>query len=65
LRDLPRRAAAEAAGAWRKDIRFARILADHLAGMTDAYAIAEHARLMEMGAIPIPSAAQLRREEST
>jgi hypothetical protein len=31
--------------------------------MTDAYALAEHARLLEMGAIPIPSVEQMRREE--
>jgi hypothetical protein len=31
--------------------------------MTDAYALEEHARLMEMGAVPIPSVEQLRREE--
>ena len=37
-------------------------VADYLAGMTDAYAIREHARLTEIGAIPIPSAEQLRRE---
>jgi hypothetical protein len=33
--------------------------------MTDAYALAEHARLLEMGAVPIPSLEQLRREELT
>ncbi len=64
LRDLPRdEAAAEIAGYYREDPRFARVLSDYLAGMTDAYAVAEHARLMEMGAIPIPSVEQLRREE--
>jgi hypothetical protein len=31
--------------------------------MTDGYALAEHARLLEMGAVPIPSLEQLRRED--
>lgn len=63
-RDLPREAReAEASRHYRRDGRFARLLADHLAAMTDGYALAEHARLMGMGAIPIPSAEQLRREE--
>jgi dGTPase len=66
LRDLPRSAQrAEVARRYRKDSRFIRVLADHLAAMTDPYAIAEHARLTEMGAIPIPSAEQIRREESS
>jgi hypothetical protein len=43
--------------------RFARAVADYLAGMTDAFALAEHGRLLKMGAVPIPSAEQLRREE--
>jgi len=65
LRDLPGSAVeAEVARRYRPDPRFARLLADYLAGMTDAYAIAEHDKLMRMGAIPIPSAEQLRREES-
>ena len=32
--------------------------------MTDTYAMAEHARLIEMGAVPIPGAEQLRREDA-
>lgn len=65
LRDLPRDAVeAEVARSYRRDGRFVRILGDHVASMTEAYALAEHARLREMGAIPIPSAEQLRREES-
>ncbi len=65
LRDLPREALErDATGLYRGDPRFARLLGDYLAGMTDAFAVAEHARLLEMGAIPIPSAEQLRREES-
>jgi hypothetical protein len=32
--------------------------------MTDAYALAEHARLLAMGAVPIPSLEQLRREDA-
>jgi len=65
LRDLPRaEAEAEAAGRYRKDPRFARIVADYVASMTDAFALAEHARLLEMGAVPIPSVEQLRREET-
>lgn len=66
LRDLPRSAVLSEAGrGYRSDPRFVRVLADYLAGMTDGYALAEHARLMEMGAVPIPSAEQLRREEIT
>jgi dGTPase len=65
LRDLPREAAArEVRRRYRRDPRFARVLADYVAGMTDAYAVAEHARLVEMGAVPIPSVEQLRREEN-
>jgi dGTP triphosphohydrolase len=65
LRDVPLAALdAEIAERYRPDPRFARLLADHLAAMTDPYAVAEHETLMRMGAIPIPSAEQLRREES-
>jgi dGTPase len=63
LRDLPREEREREVRAYRSDPRFTRILADHLAAMTDAYALAEHARLHEIGAVPIPSAEQLRREE--
>jgi dGTPase len=66
LRDVPRTAVGEeTARRYRRDPRFARVLADHLAAMTDAYAVAEHAKLLETGAVPIPSAEQLRREETT
>jgi dGTPase len=65
LRDLPRHAVeAEVASRYRRDPRYARLLADHLAAMTDAFALAEHRRLSEMAALPIPSAEQLRREQS-
>jgi dGTPase len=65
LRDVPRTAVeAEVARHYRPDPRFARLLSDHLAGMTDAYAVTEHEKLMRMGAIPIPSAEQLKRERS-
>jgi dGTPase len=65
LRDIPAAAVEqEIAARYREDKRFVRLLADHLAAMTDVYALAEHARLIEMGAVPIPSAEQLRREES-
>jgi dGTPase len=65
LRDLPERAVEEeVATRYRKDARFMRLLADHLAAMTDTYAVAEHAELLDMGAIPIPGAEQLKREES-
>jgi dGTPase len=65
LRDLPvAKVEGEIAARYRGDGRFARLLADHLSAMTDAYAVAEHAKLMEMGAVPIPSVEQLRREES-
>jgi dGTPase len=64
LRDLPAvRAEREVATRYRGDRRFVRLVADHLAAMTDAYALVEHARLLEMGAVPIPSVEQLRREE--
>jgi len=49
---------------YRGDSRFVRLLADHLAAMTDTFAVAEHSRLTEIGAVPIPSAEQLRRERS-
>jgi dGTP triphosphohydrolase len=63
LRDLPRsRVDEEVEARYRSDGRFVRLLADYISGMTDSYAIREHARLTEIGAIPIPSAEQLRRE---
>jgi dGTPase len=63
LRDVPRpKVEAAIAASYRGDSRFCRVLADYVAGMTDAYAITEHARLTEMGAIPMPSVEQLRRE---
>jgi dGTPase len=65
LRDLPRSTAdREIVRYYRQDPRFARILADYLAGMTDSFALNEHEKLMAMGAIPIPGAEQLRREEN-
>lgn len=64
FRDLPREAREREAMTYRSDPRFTRLLVDHLAAMTDAYALAEHARLLEMGAVPIPSLEQLRREET-
>jgi dGTP triphosphohydrolase len=64
FRDLPRENREREARAYRADPRFTRLLADHLAAMTDAYALAEHARLLEMGAVPIPSLEQLRREDA-
>jgi len=64
LRDLPRASREREARAYRSDPRFTRLLADHLAAMTDAYALAEHARLLAMGAVPIPSLEQLRREDA-
>jgi len=64
LRDLPRQAAErEVQDRYRRDPRFVRLLADYLAGMTDAYAVTEHRRLVEMGAVPMPSVEQLRRED--
>lgn len=66
LRDVARdNVEEEVARRYRGDPRFARVLGDHLASMTDAYALVEHARLLEMGAVPIPSVEQLRREEGT
>jgi dGTPase len=65
LRDLPRAdVASEVRERYRRDPRFVRLLADTVSGMTDEYALNEHARLLEMGAIPIPGVEQLRREES-
>jgi dGTPase len=64
LRDLPRKSREREARTYRSDPRFTRLLADHLAAMTDTYALAEHARLLEMGAVPIPSLEQLRREDA-
>lgn len=63
LRDVPRGSVeSEVAGRYRSDRRYTRLLGDHLASMTDTYALAEHGRLMEMGAIPIPGAERLRHE---
>jgi dGTPase len=64
LRDLPRAAREREARAYRSDPRFTRLLADHLAAMTDGYVLAEHGRLTAMGAVPIPSLEQLRREDA-
>jgi dGTPase len=65
LRDLSRDVAeAEVVRHYRRDGRFVRLLGDHVASMTEAFALAEHARLIEMGAVPIPSAEQIRREET-
>jgi dGTPase len=64
FRDLPRNSREREARGYREDPRFTRLLADHLAAMTDTYALAEHARLLEMGAVPIPSLEQLRREDT-
>ena len=64
FRDLSLDAREQEAKTYRADPRFTRLLADHLAAMTDAYAVNEHARLLEMGAVPIPSLEQLRREDA-
>jgi dGTPase len=64
LRDLPRETAEEEVRSrYRSSPVFARGVGDYLAGMTDAFALAEHERLLRMGAVPMPSAEQLRREE--
>lgn len=65
LRDVPREERAEEIARATVDPRFVRAIADHLAAMTDPYASAEHRRLSEAGAIPVPSVEQLRREEAT
>jgi dGTP triphosphohydrolase len=53
LRDLPADAVdAETSVHYRGDPRFARLLVDYLAGMTDAYAIREYGKLGEIGAVP-------------
>jgi dGTPase len=63
LRDVPRsRVADEVDRHWRDDPRFLRALVDHVSSMTDAFALVEYHRLHESGAVPIPSAEQLRRE---
>ena len=64
LRDLPRgKTEEEVRKRYRSSPVFARLLADYLAGMTDAFALERHGTLLKMGAVPIPSAEQLRREE--
>ena len=63
-RDLPRKEREREARRYRLEPRMTRLLADHLSSMTDAYALAEHARLLAIGAVPMPSAEQLRREET-
>lgn len=64
FRDLPRELRdREASQRYRMDPRFARLLADHLGAMTDGYVLAEFGRLLEIGAVPIPSVEQLLREE--
>jgi dGTP triphosphohydrolase len=64
FRDLPREIRdREASQRYRKDPCFTRLLADHLAAMTDGYVLAEFGRLLEIGAVPIPSVEQLLREE--
>lgn len=55
---------AELEHSYRRNPRFVRLLGDHLAGMTDAFALAEHRWLLAMGAVPIPGAEQLRRERT-
>ena len=53
LRDLPRPGVErEVVARYRKDPVFVRVLVDHLAAMTDTYALTEHARLMQMGGGP-------------
>jgi len=64
LRDLPRgKTEEEVRKRYRSSPVFARLLGDYLAGMTDAFALQRHGDLLKMGAVPIPSAEQLRREE--
>jgi dGTPase len=63
LRDLDREDEASETAAMVRDVRYVRLLADHIAGMTDTYVRMEHARLLQAGAIPHPSVEQLRREE--
>jgi dGTPase len=63
LRDLPWAAReGELDTRYRGEPRFSILLADHLAGMTDVYALREHERLIAMGAVPIPGAEALRTE---
>ena len=63
LRDVPKSRRAEAyQRGYNGRPAFVRVLADYLAGMTDAFALQEHQKLMSMGAIPIPGSEQLRRE---
>lgn len=63
LRDVARDRLRSETDAYRADPRFVRGVCDYLAGMTDGYAITEHRRLTAMGAVPIPSVEQLRRED--
>jgi dGTPase len=63
LRDVPLpQVESEVRSRYRRDPRFVRLLADYVAGMTDTFAVAEHERLLTMGAVPVPSVEQLRRE---
>jgi dGTPase len=65
LRDVAwRDTEAELEQHYRRAPSFVRLLGDHLAGMTDAFALAEHRRLLAIGAVPIPGAEQLRRERT-
>lgn len=64
LRDVPLDQSSKLLSEYRADSRFLRVLADHLAAMTDGFALSEFERLNGMGAIPIPSAEQLRREQN-
>ena len=63
LRDLDRADVDRAVREMIGDPRYVRTVADHLAAMTDTYAIEEHGRLLEAGAVPLPSVEQLRRED--
>lgn len=63
LRDLPWEAReGELDARYRSEPRFVIVLADHLAAMTDIYALREHERFISMGAVPIPGAEALRAE---
>jgi dGTP triphosphohydrolase len=62
LRDVPASERTREIDTRYRGRSFVRLLADHLAAMTDTYALTEYRRLIQEGAVPIPSAEQLRRE---
>ncbi|MDH3628120.1 MAG: HD domain-containing protein [Acidobacteriota bacterium] len=66
LRDIPReRRAGEIREVYQQGSQYVTVLIDHLAAMTDTYAVREHRRLLSMAAVPIPGAERLRFESES